>query len=60
MLDAFKLIALESKRKSLEHQLEQLTISTRQVTPDNLNKIAKVGFELINVNIKIKELKSKK
>jgi hypothetical protein len=60
MLNTFKLIALENKHKSLEQQLSQLQLSTKEVTPDNLNKIAKVGFELINVNIKIKELKSKK
>ena len=59
-MDFLKLMKLKAEKRGLELQLAQLQISTKTITPDNLNKIAKVTFELSNVAYKIDQLNKNK
>jgi len=59
-MDFLKLMKLKAEKRGLELQLAQLQISTKTVTPDNLNKIAKVTFELSAVEHKIDRINKNK
>lgn len=60
MFNTIKLIDLEAKKKSLEQQINQLTLTLKELTADNVNKLAKAHWELANVKQDIADLKKKK